>query len=59
MNQKILGLNTSRNIDQIKTIAKINMSHNNLMNEMKHKSSSISLKNDNTQQYEDTMNLFE
>jgi hypothetical protein len=60
-------LSESRTIDQIKTLRSVNKSHSNLLQDLKTKASSMSLKkeksNDNTssstEHFDNTMDLFD
>jgi len=56
------SLSENRSIDQIKAATTINTSHNNLLQEIKRKSSTISVNKkelSSTDQLDDTMNLFD
>jgi hypothetical protein len=55
---EIQGLGENKTIDQIKTLKAINKSHNNLLEEIKRKSSKTSVIDDSTQKFNDTMDLF-
>ena len=51
-------VNENRTIDSIKTLKHINKSHSNLLHEIKSKASKSDFDNNN-QQFDDTMNLFD
>jgi len=57
--KELQSLGENKTIDQIKTLKAINKSHNNLLSEIKRKSSETSVIDNSTQQLDDTMNLFD
>jgi hypothetical protein len=57
--RELHSLGENKTIDQIKTLKAVNKSHNNFLEEIKVKSSRASLIDNNNQQFDDTMNLFD
>ena len=65
--EEIQTLSEGRSVDQIKALRAINRSHNNLLRDIKRKASQSSISqsskdgfdDNNTQQFDDTMNLFD